>query len=217
MGKEAISRYEGQELTIIYERALCMHAAECGRSEGELFDASKDPWCTPDATPLKEATGIVERCPSGALRYERKDGVSEATPTTNEMMVSPSGPVYLRGDIALRRPDGSTTKHTRVALCRCGESANKPFCDGAHTKAVFRDNGAVGATGPGCDAPSGEITVTPGKNGPVKVEGAFQIRAGSGQVRYSGNKVFLCRCGKSQNRPFCDGAHTKRQFEADGI
>lgn len=50
------------------------------------------------------------------------------------------GPLLVRGDFVLRSPDGEEIDAGRrtVALCRCGRSASKPFCDGSHTAAQFR-------------------------------------------------------------------------------
>ncbi|MCK6067418.1 MULTISPECIES: CDGSH iron-sulfur domain-containing protein [Microbacterium] len=52
----------------------------------------------------------------------------------------PDGPLLLRGDVDLRTADGEPIPRTRrtVALCRCGLSTIKPFCDGTHKAAGFR-------------------------------------------------------------------------------
>jgi hypothetical protein len=53
--------------------------------------------------------------------------------------VYPDGPLLVRGDVRIENPDGSAIPHTRrtVALCRCGKSALKPWCDGTHKVARF--------------------------------------------------------------------------------
>ena len=50
------------------------------------------------------------------------------------------GPLIVRGDVELRSPDGEVIKKNRrtVALCRCGLSSIKPFCDGTHKASGFR-------------------------------------------------------------------------------
>ncbi|MFB7250190.1 CDGSH iron-sulfur domain-containing protein [Microbacterium sp. NPDC056234] len=55
----------------------------------------------------------------------------------------PDGPLLVRGDVDLRTPDGEPVQRNRrtVALCRCGLSAIKPFCDGTHKAAGFRTEG----------------------------------------------------------------------------
>lgn len=61
---------------------------------------------------------------------------------------------------------------------------------------------------------SSKITVN--DNGPLKIEGSFEICDGAGTAFGLGEKkvVFLCRCGQSQNKPFCDGSHKKSGFES---
>ena len=51
-----------------------------------------------------------------------------------------SGPLWVRGGIPVIAADGFAYEvRNRVTLCRCGASANKPFCDGSHFKVGFRD------------------------------------------------------------------------------
>jgi CDGSH-type Zn-finger protein len=52
----------------------------------------------------------------------------------------PDGPLLVRGDVDILGPDGAPLPRRRrtVALCRCGLSALKPFCDGSHKAAGFR-------------------------------------------------------------------------------
>ncbi len=54
------------------------------------------------------------------------------------------GPLIVRGDFELRTPDGERIEAGRdtVALCRCGKSAVKPFCDGTHKAVQFRAGSA---------------------------------------------------------------------------
>ncbi len=49
--------------------------------------------------------------------------------------------------------------------------------------------------------------VTVINNGPLMVEGHFTVKGVDGQVLSTMDKAFLCRCGKSANKPFCDGSH----------
>ena len=171
----------------------------------------------------------------------------------------------------------------KYALCRCGHSRSKPFCDGTHAKIHF--NGTEEATqspyleqaseinGPAlkltdaegfcasarfchraggtwkltkessnpdarqiaieetCDCPSGRLVAwdqdgkaiepdfepsiglvedTPaGKLGPLWVRGGILIESADGTNYEIRNRVTLCRCGKSSNKPFCDGGHLK--------
>lgn len=51
--------------------------------------------------------------------------------------------------------------------------------------------------------------VTAIKNGPLMIEGNFNIKGFDGNIIAAANKVYLCRCGKSNNKPYCDGSHKK--------
>src|SRR3984957_10827045 len=63
---------------------------------------------------------------------------------------SPDGPLIVRGRFVITGPDGQPVPAGRktVALCRCGKSANKPFCDGSHTRTGFRAPGHALASAP---------------------------------------------------------------------
>jgi CDGSH-type Zn-finger protein len=170
----------------------------------------------------------------------------------------------------------------KYALCRCGHSKNKPFCDGTHTKIYFEgteagdhvpfENTAKVIRGPAltladnehlcvharfcmraggiwnlvkhpenqdareiaieeaCNCPSGRLvikdnesgkTIEPeldksivvieypprNEHGPLWVRGGIPIESANGKLYEIRNRVTLCRCGRSQNKPFCDGSH----------
>jgi len=100
----------------------------------------------------------------------------------------------------------------RAALCRCGQSNNKPFCDNSHLKAGFEDFGAVGETGDENQVQGGRLSVRFIKNGPMMLSGNFAIIAASGRYAWHGKQAALCRCGQSKNKPFCDGSHKATGF-----
>ncbi|WP_288142825.1 CDGSH iron-sulfur domain-containing protein [Mesorhizobium sp.] len=152
---------------------------------------------------------IAESCPSGAITYIRKDGgPQEQPPVVNTVRIRENGPLALHAEIVL---DGETS--FRATLCRCGASENKPFCDGSHTKSGFTATGEpVLKDTPALDARNGPLTVTPTKNGPLKLEGNLEIVTGTGHTVDRTQRTFLCRCGHSANKPFCDGTHKKVGF-----
>ena len=89
----------------------------------------------------------VKNCPSGRLvAYERVSGAA-IEPTLGRSIgvlehpaENASGPLWLRGGIPVIAADGFAYEvRNRATLCRCGASANKPFCDGSHYKIGFRD------------------------------------------------------------------------------
>ena len=119
-----------------------------------------------------------------------------------------NGPMIVNTAMEL---DGKTIE-PGAALCRCGQSANKPYCDGSHNTAGFTDAGSVdGAAGE--DTPVETLAIKLAKNGPVLCAGPLTIRSADGTATHAAGKAALCRCGKSDNKPFCDGTHGKVGFE----
>ena len=212
-----IHTYPGKEVDVQWDGRLCIHIGECGRAAGDLFEGGRQPWCQPDVTTADDVVDVVNRCPTGALTYERKDGGPGATAAAeNTVVVANNGPLYLSGEleIAGAAEDMNGVK-LRAALCRCGESKNKPFCDNSHEKVGFVDRGAVGQTGSPLENTGGCLKVGKAPNGPLLVNGNFKIVSGSGRVAWEGTRAALCRCGKSKNKPFCDGAHKPAGFTAE--
>jgi CDGSH-type Zn-finger protein/uncharacterized Fe-S cluster protein YjdI len=210
-----VLRYEGDEIVINYDVGRCIHAAECAEGLPEVFDPERKPWVDPDgARPHRIAT-VIHRCPSGALSYDRLDGEpNESAPEVNIVQVEEDGPLYVTGNIEIRTADGSSiAKETRVALCRCGLSSNKPFCDNSHRDGEFADEGYLGNGGikltPGLT--DSVLTVTLSENGPILLAGEVRIEGSDGEER-SGTRTALCRCGHSNNKPFCDGTHRAVSF-----
>jgi CDGSH-type Zn-finger protein len=160
---------------------------------------------------------IILKCPTGALHYERLDGGEEESPgPRNQFILMKRGPLYLRGEVKLLNPDGSLLiEETRLALCRCGHSRNKPFCDNSHERVNFDDSWVVELDVDLSDGiiPNGKLLVTPTLNGPYLVEGKFEIINWKGDVFFQGREATLCRCGSSRNKPFCDGSHRRTSFE----
>ncbi len=208
--------YPGANATVRWHGGLCIHIGECGRSSGELFVGGRKPWCQPDVSTLDDVVDVVERCPTGALTYERADGAVEQAPDANTVHVANNGPLYVRGDLDIDgRAEGMDGTRFRAALCRCGQSKNKPFCDNSHERAGFVDRGAVGETGRGFGQAGGKLTIKRAPNGPLLLQGSVTIHAASGRAAYRAEKCALCRCGQSKNKPFCDGSHKAAGFEAE--
>ncbi len=211
-----LKTFEGKEADVSWDERLCIHIGECGRAEGDLFIGGREPWCQPDVVDREGVCEVVERCPTGALTYIRKDGATERPPAENVVVVANNGPLYVRGELTI---DGASEDmpgvRLRAALCRCGQSKNKPFCDNTHEGSGFRDRGAVGERGPGAPEGGGALTIKRAKNGPLLLAGNLTIVTGSGRQAWRGNKAALCRCGASKNKPFCDGSHKGAGFEAD--
>jgi CDGSH-type Zn-finger protein/uncharacterized Fe-S cluster protein YjdI len=214
MTKKRQLDFAGREIDVRFDGRLCIHVGECGYSSGELFVADRQPWCAPDLVSKEEVREIVERCPSGALSYTDKAGAPESPPPENSVMVVNDGPLYLTGDLDIEGAgEDMPGVRFRAALCRCGASKNKPFCDNSHIEVGFHDYGAVGDKGSGLSATGGKLKVELRPDGPLALTGNLNIRAGSGRLAWQGEKAFLCRCGASNNKPFCDGMHKKIGFK----
>jgi len=214
-----------------------------------------------------------------------KDGpylVTGGLPLSKEIMVPDA-----KGDPVAWRTGECYPENETYALCRCGKSKNKPYCDGAHTREKF--DGTETADGEGylkkpdltegpelvlqdvealcanarfchpgggiwalvegsgdpeksqqavqeaCDCPSGRLAIRekqgrkpiepahrpsicliedPGKgvSGPIWVRGGVPVVSCDGRQYAARNRVTLCRCGKSGNKPFCDGRHIRARF-----
>ncbi len=210
------NKYEfpGSKIDVTWDGRLCIHIAECGRSKGDLFVGGRKPWCQPDLAQVEEVVDVIERCPSGSLTYAVKDGSIEERPSEkNTVLVSYNGPYFVRGELDIENaPKGMTGIKFRAALCRCGRSKNKPFCDNSHEKIKFQDYGAVGEKGEETTQSGGKLSIKPSENGPLLLSGNFTIISGNGRAAWTGTQVALCRCGASNNKPFCDGSHKSAGF-----
>jgi len=131
--------YTADAITVTFNPRLCIHAAECVRGLPAVFNRERRPWVQPDAAPPDIIAEVVLRCPTGALHFVRHDG-GAPEPLPAETTVTPrrNGPLFMRGQVEIRNAAGEVIRQdTRMALCRCGQSGNKPFCDGTHRQIGF--------------------------------------------------------------------------------
>ena len=216
-GDKKVYTFSGEKVDVDWDGRLCIHVQECTRAKGALFESGRKPWGEPDRGEADYVAEVVRRCPTGALTYTRKDGgAADAPEPANTFTVSNNGPLYVEGDLEI---DGAHKDmpglRYRAALCRCGDSKNKPFCDNTHEEAGFRDRGALGETGNGFEAPGGKLRIQKEADGPLSVSGNFSIRTSYGREGWRGTSAILCRCGASNNKPFCDWSHVAAGFQAD--
>ena len=120
------------------------------------------------------------------------------------------------GPLAVNAPLAGAATGYRATLCRCGASKHKPYCDNSHRDARFTATGepAELASEP-LAARDGTLTVTPLKDGPLQLDGNLEIVSGTGRTLNRVTQTYLCRCGGSKNKPYCDGSHRKLGFTAD--
>ena len=129
---DAAQPYRGTGITIHDNRALCAHSGICTDGLPGVFRLGKEPWIDADGAGAAAAIAIVQRCPSGALSYSH-DGVPPAAgPGERLITASANGPYFVSGRVELRADGARPRDPGRYALCRCGGSKNKPFCDGTH-------------------------------------------------------------------------------------
>jgi uncharacterized Fe-S cluster protein YjdI/CDGSH-type Zn-finger protein len=132
--------YEGAGIVVRWEPKLCIHVANCIRALPAVFNPGARPWVDVDAATAAEIAEAIRSCPTGALAFDRTDGGPQEmpdVPTTVQPRLN--GPLFLRGDIQVVDTRGAVTRSaTRMALCRCGHSQNKPYCDLSHRAAGFR-------------------------------------------------------------------------------
>jgi CDGSH-type Zn-finger protein/uncharacterized Fe-S cluster protein YjdI len=208
-----VDEIEGKGLTLLFDSKKCIHSRFCVTWAPNVFLANVEgPWIHPDAMEVERLVDIAHVCPSGAIRYRRKDGkADEAAPLVNLISIRENGPYAVRADIQLDGERGAF----RATLCRCGASKNKPFCDGSHNQVKFSASGepASGKTDM-LAVRDGILAVDPETDGPLRMRGNVEIISGTGRVVARVTQARLCRCGGSANKPFCDGTHAKIGFRS---
>jgi uncharacterized Fe-S cluster protein YjdI len=140
MPDKPLQRRSSETIEVTFDPNRCAHAAECLRRAPEVFDLQARPWMQPEHLDAETLAEVIRRCPSGALAYHRLDGVlDEAVDAEVSFRQQRNGPVLVRGNVEMVDAEGHVfATGPRFALCRCGQSGNKPFCDGSHRAAGFR-------------------------------------------------------------------------------
>jgi CDGSH-type Zn-finger protein/uncharacterized Fe-S cluster protein YjdI len=212
---DGVETVRGEKIEVQFEAKRCIHSRFCVTWAPQVFLANvKGPWIHPDAMAVERLVDVAHACPSGAIRYRRLDGAPDETaPPVNLAGVREGGPYAFRGQLQIAGAPGGF----RATLCRCGASKNKPYCDNSHHEIGFS------ATG---EPPSGNtdmlpvrdgvLAIDPQNNGPLRVRGNLEITSGTGRVVARVTSTYLCRCGGSANKPFCDGTHARIGFTAAG-
>jgi CDGSH-type Zn-finger protein/uncharacterized Fe-S cluster protein YjdI len=209
----SIEEVRGGKAIIRFDAGKCIHSRNCVLDRPDVFVPNVEgAWIKPDSALPDDLLHIAINCPSGAITVERLDGGEhEAPPLVNTVRIRENGPLAIHGELAIAGQD----KALRATLCRCGQSQKKPYCDGSHAGAGFQ------ATGEPPIKPSealarrdGALKVLGLPNGPLQVQGALEIVSGTGHTVNRVMQTYLCRCGASANKPYCDGSHAKIGFKA---
>ena len=114
--------YHADDITVRWNSELCIHTAICLNALPQVFNTAARPWIAIEGASAAEIAGAVEKCPTGALTYERTDGTpGEQAPSQTTIIPWPNGPLMVRGEIAVRDAKGNQfTAGPRFTLCRCG-------------------------------------------------------------------------------------------------
>lgn len=134
--------YQGEGIEVSWEPSLCIHFAACIRGSVAAFNPRRRPWIDVGAEPPEKIAEIVSHCPTGALHARWADGTPAET-VPDAMIVTPTldGPLFLHGRVTVRDRQGNVVREdVRMALCRCGNSKNKPFCDNSHDEVHFQSD-----------------------------------------------------------------------------
>lgn len=206
-------RYPGKKIVVEFDAPKCIHSRHCvlGNPQAFVPNAPGD-WIQPDCAAPEQIVEIAHQCPSGAITYERLDGgMQEQAPWINTVKLRENGPLAFHADMEISGQGESF----RSTLCRCGASSNKPFCDGSHSQVNFVATGEPQTLeSEPLDQRNGKLTINPLPNGPLQVEGNLEVCSGTGRTLNRTQKTWLCRCGASENKPYCDGTHRKINFTA---
>ncbi len=124
--------------TVSFDLATCEHAGFCGDRFTNWRRLARQ---AGDPAVRERLMQMVRLCPSGALEMRPDaDGEQLEPALPVSIGVVRDGPYWVRGGIPVTSADGETYEvRNRVTLCRCGHSETKPFCDGSHVHAGFRD------------------------------------------------------------------------------
>lgn len=138
--KPALEYYRGGEITIVYDRYLCMGAGFCSELEA-VFGTHDAPKYEPDAAPVEDIIATIRKCPSGALSYIVGNEPFRKYYGATRIVVEKDGPLHCQGEITLiddQDSDLLLPDADHFTLCRCGGSKKKPVCDGSHETNGFK-------------------------------------------------------------------------------
>lgn len=138
--REIVKEYSNDELTIFWKPKKCIHSGECVKRLPKVYNPKDKPWIKIENGSTEELKQQIQACPSGALSYKMiKENDNEEVHLETKVEVLENGPLLVYGTLFVTRPNGDTEKKNKTtAFCRCGASANKPYCDGAHLKSGFK-------------------------------------------------------------------------------
>ena len=84
--RDEVRHYAGEAIDISYDARRCIHGAECVRGLPAVFDTDRRPWILPSGASADAIAAVIDRCPSGALHYTRRDGGAAESPPEQTTM-----------------------------------------------------------------------------------------------------------------------------------
>lgn len=139
--KDITKQYTNGEVTIVWKNAQCIHSTLCWKGLNAVFNPTERPWIKPEGASTEAIIEQVKKCPSGALSYYMNSEMETETVKVDSetiIEVAANGPLLVYGNVTVKDAQGNEAKkHKVTAFCRCGQSSNKPYCDGTHRKAGF--------------------------------------------------------------------------------
>ncbi|MBL7931036.1 MAG: (4Fe-4S)-binding protein [Bacteroidia bacterium] len=144
MEKDMTKEYSNGEITIVWKPSVCIHSTMCWKKDTglpEVFNPRLKPWIRPEGASTSKIIEHIKKCPSGALSFYYNDTAPESPSVISNTRIEAlaNGPLLVYGNITIKDSQGSEIKKSNVtAFCRCGQSGNKPYCDGSHVKHNFK-------------------------------------------------------------------------------
>jgi uncharacterized Fe-S cluster protein YjdI len=141
MDRKITKKYTNGEVTVVWQPEKCIHSAICFTGLPKVFNPRERPWVTPEGGTTEQIVNQVKKCPSGALSFYMNDERDkEAAHLEANIEALPNGPLLVYGTLHIKTKTGEQILENKTtALCRCGQSNNKPFCDGSHLRVNFQD------------------------------------------------------------------------------
>ena len=147
--KDSVKEFSNGEITVYWKAELCIHSANCLIGLPGVFNSKKKPWINVHASNSKDIMKVVDTCPSRALTYLKSTKFVTSKPRAAAKMKSKfarvhllkNGPALITGNFIVRDAQKKKIQidNEVVAICRCGASKKKPFCDGSHQTVGFTD------------------------------------------------------------------------------
>jgi CDGSH-type Zn-finger protein/uncharacterized Fe-S cluster protein YjdI len=136
-------KYTNGEITVVWKPHLCVHATTCFVELPKVFIPYERPWIKMSGATTDEIMKTVSKCPTQAISFYKNNEESKAreiSEINTEISIIKNGPYLIKGSFKIIDVDGNeiVSDENSTALCRCGQTKNRPFCDGLHLQSEFK-------------------------------------------------------------------------------